>query len=615
MNKILKYKNKIVLINGLFISIAFTMKYFSNNIEGYQISMIIASIVGSIPIFIQAYQALKLKIISIDILVSIAIIGAFFIGEYSESAIVIFLFLFGSFLEKKTLEKTNSAIKKLVQLTPTTANKVTDNDIQKIAIDQLNIGDTILVKTGELIPVDGKIIDGLGIFNESTITGEAKPIQKKTENKVFAGTILDDGTVKIQVQNIGEDTTFGKIIELVEEAQDSQSDTQKLIDRFTKYYTPSVLILAIILFFITKDLVLAITVLVLGCPGALVIGVPVSIVSGIGNGAKNGVLIKGGDVIDGYSHVDTIVFDKTGTLTRGKPQVTDTFYYSKDHRTALDLLSNIESESTHPLAKAILEFNPEFKQLIISKTNVIKGRGIQALINQNQILVGNTELMTANNLLFDNEQKKTIKKLQKEGNSIVIMALNNRIELILGIHDQIRSDVSDTLIYLRKQGIRKLIMLTGDNQNTADLVGNELHLDEVHGNLLPEEKSNFIKKLQTNGHIVVFIGDGINDSPSLAIADIGIAMGNGADVAIETSDIVLTNSKFNHLGYSLNLVNKTTHNIKENIIISVGTVLLLLVGLILGYVHMASGMFIHEISILVVISNAMRLLSIKVSKN
>lgn len=313
---ILSKKNSITLISAILIVLAFFGRFALDSMGMFNWSLIIASIVGLAPIAIQAYQALKVKVISIDVLVTIAVLGAVLIQNYEESAIVTFLFLLGSYLEQRTLNKTRSAIKELTELAPESALKQMENgEFEEVEVDDVDEGDILFVKTGAKVPVDGTVLSGEGHINEASITGESVPVNKTKGSEVFAGTILENGTIQIQADRIGEDTTFGRIIELVEEAQDSKSAAERFIDKFSKYYTPAVLIIGFLVWLFTQNIELAITILVLGCPGALVIGVPVSNVSGIGNGARNGVLLKGSEVINDFSKVDTIVFDKTGTLT------------------------------------------------------------------------------------------------------------------------------------------------------------------------------------------------------------------------------------------------------------------------------------------------------------
>lgn len=607
--EILRHKNSIALVSGGLIALALASKFLFHWQAGYLSGMAIASVIGFAPIAIQAYQALKVKVVSIDLLVTIAVVGAFLIGEYNESAIVTFLFLFGSYLEQKTLEKTRSAISDLTKIAPASAFRITDGEIEEVDIDDVDKGDRLLVKTGAQVPVDGKVISGKGYLNEASVTGEAELVGKKIGDQVFAGTILENGTLQVEAEKVGEDTTFGKIIELVEEAQDAKSEAERLIDRFSKYYTPFVLLLSIVIAIATKDIRLAITVLVLGCPGALVIGVPVSNVAGIGNGAKHGVLLKGGEVMSAFSKVDTFVFDKTGTLTFGKPSVAAIQSYTADTASALSLVASVERESDHPLGKAVIDYAGLDAYQPVDQTEVIKGMGVKASIAGQTVLVGNLALMEKFAISLKNEVKQTADDLQKKGNSLVFASINGQLSLLFGIKDQVRPEVKDTLGQLRAMGAKQLIMLSGDNQVTAEIIGQDLGLDVIRGGLLPEDKAEYVKKLKADGRGVAFVGDGINDSPSIALADIGIAMGSGTDAAIETSDVILMRSSLAQLVHAFGLTKRTVLNMKENIAIALGTVFFLLLGLVFGYIYMASGMFVHELSILVVVVNGMRLLA------
>lgn len=615
--QILQHKNHLAIISGGLIVAAYLFQWGFHWSAGWQGAMILASILGFVPIALQAYQALRVKVVSIELLVSIAVLGAFFIGEYNESAIVTFLFLFGALLEQKTLEKTRSAISALTKMAPATAILVgAEGELEKVAIDEVAAGDRLLVKTGAQVPVDGIIASGSGHLNEASVTGESKMAAKTVGDRVFAGTILENGTLQVTTEKVGEDTTFGKIIELVEEAQDAKSGAERFIDKFAKYYTPAVLLLALVVGVLTGDLRLAITILVLGCPGALVIGVPVSSVAGIGNGAKHGILIKGGDVLDSFSKVDTFVFDKTGTLTDGKPTVAKVTSYGKiSPAEALVLAAAVERESDHPLGQAILDYAAVKEYPVVSQTQVIKGQGIAANVANHQVLVGNGKLLASHKIQLTAALQQDLTALEASGHSTVFVAIDEAPALLIGIKDQIRPEAAKTLQQLRQMGAKQLVMLTGDNQATADLVGRTLGLDVVQGGLLPEDKSAYVRQLQAQGHKVAFVGDGVNDSPSIALADIGIAMGNGTDVAVETSDVVLMQSSFANLVQAYGLTKKTVLNMKENILIAVGVVLFLLVGLIVGYIYMASGMLVHELSILVVVVNGMRLLGYRVKSS
>ncbi|GEO70174.1 heavy metal translocating P-type ATPase [Levilactobacillus acidifarinae] len=571
---------------------------------------IIASVIAAAPIVLRAISALKAKVFSIELLVSIAVIGAFAIGEFEESAIVTFLFLFGSYLEQKTLAKTRGAIKSLTDMAPTTATLLAANGTtSEVDVDDLDEGDVVIVKAGGQVPVDGTVTSGSGYVNEASITGESRPINKQTGDTVFSGAIVESGTVQITATQVGDETTFAKIIELVEEAQDTKSPAEKFIDKFAQYYTPAVLVIAILVFLFSRDLRLAITVLVLGCPGALVIGAPVSNVAGIGNGAKHGILIKGGDVVDSLAKVDTLVFDKTGTLTTGKMTVTATQSYTTD-RALLAGVAQVEQTSDHPLAQAIVQhLNAHLTESTADMTTeTVKGRGMIGTWQGAPLYVGNAKLLTENDISLTAAQLKDLHTMQDDGQSTVLVGYQGQLVYILGVADQIRPEVPAALAALKRQGIKHLVMLTGDNQATADAVAASLAIDEVHADLLPADKVTFVKKFQDQGRHVAFVGDGINDSPSLATANIGIAMGGGTDVAIETADVVLMQSSFTALNHAVGLARKTSANTKQNITIAILTVVFLLIGLVYGYIYMASGMFVHEASILVVIFNAMRLI-------
>ncbi|WP_461218642.1 heavy metal translocating P-type ATPase [Lapidilactobacillus salsurivasis] len=609
-----KHSKQITWTLGGLIAAALVSQYLLHWLILADVLMAIGGVIGAVPIMIHAYQALRVKVVSIELLVSVAVIGAFVIGEYNEAAVVTFLFLFGEILEQRTLDKTRASIKSLTEMTPTTALVVQANgDVAEVDVDDVDVDDEVLVKTGAAIPVDGVVVAGTGYADEAAVTGESRAVKKSQNDQVFSGTMLSDGYLHVKATKVGDDTTFAKIIELVEDAQDTKSHAEKFIDRFSKYYTPAVLVIAFVVWLISRDFRLAITVLVLGCPGALVIGAPVSNVAGIGNGAKRGILIKGGEAMDTFAHVDTFVFDKTGTLTTGKTAVSAVKTYDVDQATLLGLAAKVETLSDHPLGRAVVAEaqadQVDLASLAISANQTIKGQGISAIVAGKKVLVGNGKLMAANQVILSAAAQADLTALQQTGSSTMIVAIDGVVAGLIGVSDIIRPEVAAQLAALKAAGAKHLVMLTGDNQVTADYVARQLGIDEVHAELLPDEKVKFVKQFQAQGRKVAFVGDGINDSPSLATADIGIAMGSGTDVAIETSDVVLMNSSFEALVHAFRLAKKTVLNTKENVFIAIAVVAFLLLGLIAGFIYMASGMFVHEASILVVIFNAMRLLN------
>lgn len=602
----IKYKKQVLITITILLILAEVFKWAFKLILPYQILMAIAGVVGVIPIILTAVSSLKVKLISIDVLVSLAVIGAFIIGEFNEAAIVTWLFMLGEVLEDFTLKKTRSAVSDLVSMAPKTALVLQDDGTtEEEDVDFIDPGDQVVIKTGDQVPVDGKVVNGNGNLDEASINGESRLVNKSVGDAVYAGTMLENGNLTIETTAAGEDTTFGKIIEVVEEAEDSKLHTEKLINRFAKYYTPFVLIVAFVVGLITRNFRLAITIMVLGCPGALVIGVPVSTVAGIGNGAKNGIIFKGSQVMDEMRKVDEIAFDKTGTLTVGHPEISAVKVINGDKDEIVKLAAAIEKKSNHPLANTIAKMDPF---TIDADIETVKGKGVIATYEQEKYFVGNLQLVEENTEK-NNKLAQIVDDLSNQGNSIVVFSNYDQSQLaVFGIKDQLRPQAKAALLKLKKLGIKKLVMLSGDKQQTAEKIAAELPIDEIHGEQMPSDKANFIKAEQKEGHRVAFIGDGINDGPALANANVAIAVGNGTDVAVDVSDLVLVKNDLKQIAYSFSLSKRTILNMNENIAIALLTVLILFIGLFVGYIEMASGMLVHELSILVVILNGMRLL-------
>ncbi|MFC4024625.1 heavy metal translocating P-type ATPase [Oceanobacillus longus] len=608
-----KYKNHITALSAILIVLGFTFGLIGNGGDLKDLTLIAATIIAGVPIFIKAYQALRMRAYSIELLVTIAVIGALFIGEYVESAIVTFLFLFGDYLEVRTLEKTRSSLKELVDMAPQEAVVIRDGHQLTIPVEEVVTGDHVIIRSGGKVPVDGRILSGRASLNEAAITGESVPASKELDDQIYSGTIVDNGYIEMVAEKVGDDTTFAKIIELVEDAQESKSKTEKFLNKFANVYTPAVVVLSVLVYAISRDMHLAITFLVVACPGALVIGAPVSNVAGIGNGAKNGVLVKGGEVMDNFSKVDTLIFDKTGTLTKGKPEVTDIkTFNNQDSDELLGLVATAETISEHHLGQTIVkEANVRNVMHRSEPKNgeVTKGNGIRATVDNHQLIIGNRKLMNAENIDVPADVLAYATGREKAGNTAIFAAVDGIVSGIFSIADQIREDAPRALAEMRKNGIKKIVMLTGDNQHTAELVATKLGLDEFHAELLPENKVEFVKKLRSEGNVVAMAGDGINDAPAIATADIGLAMGEGGtDISMETADIVLMADKLMQFSHAYSLSKATIRNMKQNTFFAVAIVGLLLAGVLGGTVHLASGMFIHEASVLLVILNAMRLI-------
>ena len=566
---------------------------------------LLATVLAGGPILFRAVQSLRFRVVGIEVLVSIAVIGACWIREFSEAAIVTFLFQFGSFLEQKTMAKTRGAIKALTALAPTIAWRYDGDALEEIDAEDVEEGDRLLVKTGSRIAADGVVIKGEGYVTESGITGEPEPKHKREGDTLYAGTVLDSGSLDMEAKRVGEDTTFSKIIQMVEEAQDAKSPAERFIDKFARCYTPAVVVMALLVLLFTRNLDTAITVLVLACPGALVIGAPIANVAGVGRGAKEGVLLKGGDSIDAFARTDTFVFDKTGTLTLGKPQVTEVLSFGGED--CLGLAAAAERGCAHPLGRAVVEY-ARLQNVEIStadRTEDRKGRGIRAQVGGRQVLVGSRRFLEEEQAVFPVEAEENLEPLQNTGASLVLCAVDGELRLIFGISDPVKEDAAACIQTLRKRA--RVVMLTGDHPAAAKIAAGNLGIPGYQGGLLPQDKAAYIEKLRKKGRTVAFVGDGINDSPALTTADTGIAMGSGTDVAVDCSQVVLMDGRLESLPKAWNLAKATVSILRQNIAIAVGTVLLLLLGLFAGYIHMGLGMLIHEGSILAVIFNAMRI--------
>ncbi len=607
-----KLKNShIAGIAGLLLLLALAL-HFAGFSQWKDSILIVSSLFAGYFIAIKAFQALRLRAFSIELLVTIAVVGALIIGEYVESAAVTFLFVFGAYLESRTLEKTRSSLRNLIDQTPTEATVIRPEGHVKVPVDEVVKGDRILIRSGEKVAVDGAIVNGQALIVEAAITGESVPAGKSIGDRVFSGTMIDNGYIEVIADRVGDDTTFAKIIEMVEEAQESKTTTQKFLDRFAQIYTPAIVILSILVYLISGNAEIALTFLVIACPGALVISAPVSMVAGIGNGARNGVLVKGGEIMERLSNIDLVVFDKTGTLTKGKPEVTDVKSWDMEENALLHIVAEAERLSEHHLGQTIVSEAKKRKLELVEEpqdVQIIKGGGMTATVGGKHLLIGNRKLMKDHAVSIEEKVEAYATEREKAGNTAVLITIDQKLSGIISIADQIKPEAKATIQQLRHAGVKKTIMLTGDNRHTAQLVGDELGLDAVHAELLPQDKVTWVNQFKEQGYRVAMVGDGINDAPALATADVGLAMGiGGADISMETADIVLMSDRLDQFAHAFSLAKATVRNMKQNTILAVGTVIFLLVGVLLGKVFLASGMLIHELSVLLVTLNAVRLI-------
>ena len=576
--------------------------------------MIAAAVVAGAPIARAAVNSLKVRVVSIDLLVSVAAIGAIAIANYWEAAAVTFLFAVGHALEIATLNKTRAALAELVKVAPDEATVLRDGVQIRVPAHAVRPGETVLVKHGSKVPVDGVVIDGVGAIDEAPITGESIPVEKAAGDRVFAGTVSTGGLMRVEARGVGADTTLARIIHRVEEAQDAKAKTQAFIDRFSRWYTPGIIVLAIIVGLVTRDVVLALTLLVIGCPGALVISIPGAIVAGIGRGARDGILIKGGEYLETAAKIDVVALDKTGTLTEGRPQVTDvlTLDSASTADAVLQWAARIESGSNHPLAAPILAAAAD-RGLVVDAAAVdivtIPGKGMVATIDGTRAAVGNQALVIDEAGHIAPEVASAIHALATGGRTPMAVVVDRQVIGVIGVADQVRTDAAHMVSGLRGAGVRRVLMLTGDAAPVAEAVARDVGITEVYSSLLPEDKLDVVRALQAEGHVVAMVGDGVNDAPALATANIGVAMGAaGAGVAIETADIALMKDDLLKLPRAVLLARRTVAVMHQNVAVAMVTVAALLLGVIAGGVTMAIGMLVHEVSVLAVIANAMRLL-------
>ncbi len=576
--------------------------------------MLAAAVVAGHRIVAAAARALRVRFLSIDLLVSVAAIGAVVIGNFWEAAAVTFLFAVGHALEAGTMNKTRAALAALVAVAPDRAVVLRGGDQVEVAAAEVRMGETVLVKNGAKVPVDGEVIAGTGAIDEASITGESIPVEKGAGDRVFAGTVSRGGFLQVTATGVGADTTLARIIHRVEEAQDAKAKTQAFIDRFSKWYTPAVMVLALVAGLLSGDVVLALTLLVIGCPGALVISIPVAIVAGIGRSARNGILIKGGEYLETSARITAVALDKTGTLTEGRPELTDVVVLDRalTRRDVLRWAAAAEAGSEHPLARPILvaaRAEGVAPEGVPATVTPVMGKGIVADVEGRRVLVGNAALLAQYGVRDAARAVAVADDLAEAGRTAMIVAVDEAVAGVIAVADAIREDAGELVRRLHANGVRKVVMLTGDTRRVAEAVGHAAGIDEIHAALLPEDKLAAVTRLQSEGYTVAMVGDGVNDAPALATADIGVAMGAaGSAVAVETADIALMGDDLLKLPEAIGLARRTVRAMRQNIAIALLTVVLLLIGVFAGGVTMAVGMLVHEGSVLVVILNAMRLM-------
>lgn len=579
-----------------------------------------AMLVGLVPIARRAFVAARFGTpFSIETLMTIAAVGAVIIGATEEAAAVVFLFLIGELLEGVAAGKARASIQSLAKLVPKTALVETDGQTKEVAATSLVVGAIILVRPGDRIPADGVIVAGESQINEASVTGESIPVRKGLDGEVYAGTVNGDAVLRVRVTAAAADNTIARVVRLVEEAQEAKAPTERLIDRFSRYYTPAVMVVAALVA-VAPPLVAGgewgawiykgLAILLIGCPCALVISVPASIAASLSAGARRGLLFKGGAVLENIGRVTIACFDKTGTLTEGKPKVTEIVGFGRSDTDILRLAAAVERGSSHPIAKAILDKAADSSVSIppATEAEALNGRGVLATVEGTRLFLGSPQAANERVLLAET-QRTIIAALHDAGKTVAVLLTQDEVLGIIAVRDEPRPDAVEGLNALHLAGIRTL-MLTGDNRRTAEAIGKQLGV-EAHSELMPQDKLRIVGELKDQGATVAKIGDGINDAPALAASDVGIAMGGGTDVALETADAAVLHGRVSDVAAMIDLSRRTMNNIRQNITIALGLKGVFLVTTIIGLTGLWLAILADTGATVLVTLNALRLLNFK----
>ncbi len=606
-------------LSGLFLTAGWISELAWQHTLLSRVLFALGMLVGGFYVARAGLQSLRNRALDMNFLMSVAAVGAVAIGEWHEGAMVVFLFSLGNTLQSYTMDKTRQSIRNLLKLAPKQALVQRGGEEALVDIDQLRIGETIVVRPGERIAMDGVINAGSSSVNQAPITGESIPVDKLPGDRVFAGTINGNGSLEVEVDRLAADNTLARIMHLVEAAQAERAPAQALVDRFAAYYTPAVIALAVLLAtvppLVGADFVSwfkrALILLVVSCPCALVISTPVSIVSAIGNASRNGVLIKGGAYLEAMGRIRTVAFDKTGTLTAGQVTLTGMLALFGDQDCLLAQAAALESRSEHPLAQALVQAAVA-RDLVLPSARefqALTGSGATAVVDGRQLFIGNERLLAELGLSMDVDTEQQVATWRSAGQTVVHLFDRARILASFALADQVRPQAGEAISRLRQAGIQSVAMLTGDHRLAADAIGNQVGVDLVKAELLPQDKVTVINQLLKEYRQVAMVGDGVNDAPALAAATVGISLGAAAtDAAIETADVALMADDLNRLAWLISLSRKTVAIIKQNIALSLLIKGIVLVLTLWGKAELWMGVFADTGAALVVIANGMRLM-------
>ncbi len=577
-----------------------------------------SALAGSVFIWWEAIQGIREKDFTADIPVSFATIAALIIGQYSAAAVVAVLLLVGGMLEEFVSARAGNALDALARLLPDEVTVRRAGQDLTIALSAVKSGDIVLIRSGERIPVDGEILQGTASINQAAITGESLAVEKQRGDTVFAGTLNELGTLEIRTTKVGAETTLGQIRRMVGEAQEQKAPIERILNRYAKFYTPAALILGLLVWWGSGDILRAITILIVFCPCVMVLATPTALVASIGNAALRGSLVKKGATVEALARVNTVAFDKTGTLTAGQPKLT-TIQALGDiaEEELLRLAAAAEKFSEHPLGRAIV-LAATSRNLVVPDPDTftaLPGLGIQARVQGDEIVLGRPLLLGEQGIEVSAEIQAQARDLAEAGRTVILVARATAVIGMLVLEDTLRPEAGQVITRLKKLGIRT-VLITGDNQLTATRIAGELGIGEVHAEVLPAQKVEIVKQLQTEGCVVAFVGDGVNDGPALATANVGVAMGlAGTDVAIETAEIALLSDDLSKLPHLLHLSRRAMRAIRQNLIFSLG-VLAIAVGLAIpGILSPVTGALLHELSSIPVIANSARLIGVRTNED
>jgi Cd2+/Zn2+-exporting ATPase len=575
--------------------------------------VIVAVLLGAYPICLRAIKALFAKRLDADVLVAIAVIAASSVGEFVAAGEVAFIMLLGAQLEAYTVRRARRSLGSLMSLVPPNARVRRDGKEELVTASELQVGDVVVVRAGERVPVDGVVQSGMASVNQAPVTGESMPVDKSEGDEVFVGTLAETGALIVEARRVGEDTTLARIAQLVEQAQQREAPIQRTLDRLAGWLVPVMLTLSVLVFAFTHDTARAITVLIVACPCALILATPTAMMAAIARAARAGVLIKGGQYLEATARLHTIVFDKTGTLTHGEPEVTHVSRFDEHSERELVAIAAVaEKMSAHPVARAILRKAAALGLATAdpSQFQAHHGRGVVAERNGQKLVVGQTGLMDDQSVAVSDALQAHMDEHHDEGHTTVVVAHDGKVCGTICVSDTVRAKADEAIRDLRGLGVEKVVMLTGDNQRVAMQIAGKLGLDEVKADVLPEQKAEHIESLKRPGRTgVAMVGDGINDAPALAVADVGIAMGvSGTDVAHEAADIALMADDLSKIAFAVGLSRHTLWIIKQGLIFALVYNVTMVTLASSGHLHMIGGAIAHQFSSVIVILNAMRLL-------